>query len=155
HVANDRVVPIEEVESTIRADAKVRGPEVRVRRGEQAFLFGADKAGSLVLELVLKDALEADDVADQQVALHRLREVPAGEELHAGTGPRPLLIDLRWPGVLLGKLHTAGEQRSVVWVGAGAVHDDVLTPVVERMAVRVGEWISNVHLELLGAGFVA
>ena len=65
------------------------------RRGEDRLDLGAGEAGALVLDLVLEDALEADDVGDQQVALEFLGEVAAGEDLDAGAGPGALLVDLR------------------------------------------------------------
>ena len=100
HVADDRVLPVEEVDGAVRPDLDVRRAEVRVGRGEDRLDLGAGEAGAVVLDLVLQDALEADHVGDEQVALVLLGEVPAGEDLDAGAGPGPLLVDLRRPAVL-------------------------------------------------------
>ena len=95
HVADDRVLPVEEVDGAVRPDLEVRRAEVRIGGGDDRLHLGAGEAGTLVLDLVLEDALEADHVGHQQVALVRLGEVPAGEDLDAGAGPGPLLVDLR------------------------------------------------------------
>src|SRR5205823_4630144 len=115
----------------------------------------AGEAGALVFELVLEDALEADDVADQKVALHRRREVPAGEDFDAGARPGSLLVDLRRVGVLHRVVHAAGEESAVVRLGAGAVVDEILAPAVPDVAVRVGERMADVDLELLRPRLVA
>ncbi len=101
--------------------------------------LGALEAGAVVLDLVAEDALEADDVGDQQVAHEIVGEVPAVDVFHAGAGPRPLLVNLRRLRVLLRILQVAGEEGGVVGLGAGAVDDDVLAPAVEDVAVRIGE----------------
>ena len=49
----------------------------------------------------------------------------------------------------------AGKQGRVVRDGAGAVDHDVLAPAVKDVAVRVGEAVGHVGVELLGARLVA
>ena len=53
------------------------------------------------------------------------------------------------------EIDLAGEQGRVEGVGPRAVDDDVPAPAVEDVAVRVGEVVGDVHLELLGARLVA
>ena len=119
----------------------------------QAALLGSDIEPSP--NLVLENALETDDVGDQQVALVFLGKMPAGENLHAGAGPRFLLIDLRRMGVAQGKRHVPREQGGVVRVGAGAIVDEVLAPAIPDVAVRVGKAGGHVDVELLRARLVA
>jgi len=57
--------------------------------------------------------------------------------------------------VLLGKIEMAGKEGSVVRLGAGGVHHDVFTPAVPRMAVRIGEAVGDIGLELLRARLIA
>ena len=115
----------------------------------------AVKLAPLSRHLVLQDALKADHVGDQQVALHLVGKVAAGQVLDAGAGPRALLVDLRRRGVLVRKIDVAGEQGRVIGIRAGAVDDDVLPPVVEDVAVRIGEAVGDVDVELLRARLVA
>ncbi len=44
------------------------------------------RPGAVLAELVVQEALEADHVEHEQVALHRFGEVPAGEDLGAADG---------------------------------------------------------------------
>src|SRR5438093_1220697 len=59
HVADDRVVPVQEVDRPVRPHADVGGPEVRVAGRHDRLLLDADEARVLVLDLVAEDALEA------------------------------------------------------------------------------------------------
>src|SRR5262249_6998217 len=95
HVANDRVLPVEKINGPVRSDADIRRSKVRIGREHDRLDFLADKARILVLDLVLEDALEADNVGYQQIALHFIGKMPAGKVFHAGTGTGFLLIDLR------------------------------------------------------------
>src|SRR5262245_7980868 len=131
HVADDRVVPIGEIERAVGSDFEVRRPEVRIAGGEQWLDFRGGKAGALVRYLVLQDALKANHVADEQSALHRLGKVAARKILDAGAGPRARLVDRRGHRVLARKLDVTRKQRRVEGNRAGAVHDDILSPVVE------------------------
>ena len=71
-MADDRVLPVDELDRAVGPDLRGRraGSSGRVddRIGSH---LGAGEAGVLVLDLVLEDALEADDVGDQQIALIR------------------------------------------------------------------------------------
>src|SRR5260370_434606 len=53
------------------------------------------------------------------------------------------------------EFEVAREEGPVIRIGAGAVVDEILAPVVPDVAVRVGEGGSDVGLELLGARLVA
>ena len=69
--------------------------EVRVGRLEDRLDLGRLQPGAVLAQLVLEDALEADDVEHEQVALHRLGEVPAREDLHAADRARAHAARLR------------------------------------------------------------
>ena len=85
------------------------------------------------------NALKADHVGHQVIALPVLGEVPAGEDLGPGAGAGALREERLHPPVLLGILEVAGERRGVVVDVARAVGHEVLSPAVKGMAVRVGE----------------
>ena len=114
HVADDRVLPVDEPDRAVGPDLEVGGAEVGVGRGDDRLDLGAGEARVVVLELVLEDALEADDVGDQQVPLHALGEVAAGEDLDAGAGPGALLVDRGRAVVLAGPVELAREQSAVI-----------------------------------------
>ena len=130
--------------------------EVRVGGGEDRLDLGAGEAGALVLELVLQDALEADDVG----APAGCPGSPRGSAGWTGSRCRGRAASAAGrpaagAACFCGKVEVAGEQRAVIRVGAGAVDDDVLAPAVEDVAVRVGEAVGDVDVELLGARLVA
>src|SRR5262249_19613359 len=62
HVADDRVLPIEEVKRSIWADFQIAGAEVRVSRANNRLLLDAPEAGAVVFELVAQNALKANHV---------------------------------------------------------------------------------------------
>ena len=155
-MADDRVLPVEEIDRAVRARSSGRrGGSSGRSTTEIGSTLGAGEAGALVLELVLEDALEADDVGDQQVALHRSGKCRLERISTPGQGRVPLLVDLRRAAVLLREVELAGEQGAVIRIGAGAVDDDVLAPAVEDVAVRVGEAVGDVDLELLRPRLIA
>src|SRR5262249_51879098 len=93
-VTNDGVVPIDEPDSAVGSDLQVRRAEIRIARVNNRLDFGCAEATAPFMDLVLQDALEADDVGDQEIALIFLGKMPAGHDLYAGAGPGALLIDL-------------------------------------------------------------
>ena len=95
-------------------------------------------------------------LAHQQVALHARRGSAGwrGSPCRGRAGSaacRPAAGGRACCGIV----EVAGEQRAVIRLGAGAVDDDVLAPAVEDVAVRVGEAVGDVDLELLRARLVA
>src|SRR5262249_51822846 len=140
HVANDWVLPIEEIDGAVRPKLDVRWPKVRVAGIQDRLEFRAREAGALVFDLVAQDALRGKDhIADQQIALEFIGEVPAGQDFDAGARPRALLINLWRASVFLRKRKIAGEQRAVEWDSPGAIHNDVLSPAIEYVPVRISE----------------
>src|SRR5439155_3065241 len=82
-------------------------------------------------------------------------EVAAGENLDAGAGPRALPVHLGRLRMLVGMVEVAGDQGGIVGIGASAVVDDILAPAVENVAMRVGEAVGDVDIELLRPRLVA
>ena len=113
HVADDDVVPVGNVEGTVFAEDGIAGAEILVAAHEKAagFVFGdaaiglsnfdgevcasrlaPDRSGlGIAGEVVVLDAEEADDVADEEVALHVFGEVGAADDLAGGDGAHFLL----------------------------------------------------------------
>ena len=91
HVADQRVEPVDDVQRAVGAELDVDRAEVRVGRLAAAArrLVGRE-ARAVLLHLVAADALEADAVVEQEVALGLGREVAAADQLAAAGGP-PLL----------------------------------------------------------------
>ena len=154
-VADDRIVPVEEVDRAIRPDIDIRRTKVRIGREHDRLQLGTDEAGAFVIEFVLQDALESDHVGHQQIALVVLGEVPAGKDCRAGTGTGALLIKRRRSRMLLRIFQVAGKQCRVVGHCSGAVVHEVLAPTVEHMAVWIGEVVGDVSLNAPGTGLEA
>ncbi len=113
HVADDDVVPVGDVKSTIFAEDGITWAEILVAAHEQAagFVLGdaaiglrnfdrefsagwfAPDAGffRVASQIVVFDAEEADDVADEEVALHVFGEVRAADDFAGGDGTHFLL----------------------------------------------------------------
>ena len=95
HVADDRVVPVGEVDAPSGPISRSAGRKF----GSDEKTIGSTsvraEARAFVEHLVLQDSLEADDVGDQQIPLQLVGEMAAGQELDPGTGSRPLLVDGR------------------------------------------------------------
>jgi hypothetical protein len=83
-VADERVEPVDDVEGTVRPELHRYRTEVRVCRLQQRLDLDADEARAVLDGAVLLDALEPDGVVEKEVALRRLREVAAADELAAG-----------------------------------------------------------------------
>ena len=113
HVADDDVVPVGNVEGSIFAEDGIARAEVLVAAHEQAARLvlsdaaiglrdfdgevcasglAPDRSGlGIAGEVVVLDAEEADDVADEEVALHVLGEVGAADDFAGGDGAHFLL----------------------------------------------------------------
>src|SRR6185437_16723117 len=95
------------------------------------------------------------DVGHQQATAELVGEMTAAENLQARARTRPLLIHGRRAAVLLREVQQAGEQNAVIRNSTGAVHDNVLGPIVEDVTVRVGEAERHINVCPLLARFVA
>ena len=78
----------------------------------------------------------------------------ARENLNSRTGTRPLFVDLRSAAVLLREIEVAGNQRSVIRDRPRSVHDDVLSPAIKGVAVRIGERVRDVDVEFVRPRFI-
>src|SRR5262249_1318010 len=93
-MADDRVVPIGEPDGGIGSDLQVRRAEIRIAGVDNRLDLRGAEAAAPFMDVVLQDALEADDVGDQEITLVFLGKMPAGQDFDARAGPGALLIDL-------------------------------------------------------------
>src|SRR5437879_11762822 len=101
------------------------------------------------------DAEETDDVRNEEISLHRIGKLSAGQNLYAGTGTSSLFVEFRRVLMPLREIRHAREASADVRLRSGPIHDEILTPAVENMAVRVGKIIGNVSLEFVRPWLVA
>ena len=143
HVPDERVEPVDDVERAVGPELHADRAEVRVRGLEQWLDLQADEARALFHRAVLLDALEADDVVVEEVALRGLGEVAAADELaaarraHAGERPlahRPLLARI---------VDVAGECGAPVVVAVRGVGHEVLAPAIDDVTPRVREGVRD------------
>jgi hypothetical protein len=102
----------------------------------------------------LQDALEADHVGDQQIALVGLGKVPAGEDFDAGAGPGALLVDGRRAAVVEGYSSDPGllsGSAMIVDLANGTTTD----PWPGLQTVGLVEWIDDDSLWYARCGGVA
>ena len=118
--------------------------------------LGRFQPGAVLAQLVVEEAAEADGVEHDHVALHRLGEVAARDELGAADRARAhrarlrRILRLHRRVVLLGR-----ERRSVVRLAAGRIEHDVASPLIEHVAMRVREVHRDVDLDLPRSRLVA
>ena len=157
-VADEHLRPVHDVERTIGGDGDAGGAEIA-----GLLLVGLDEvrqegltleAGAVFGDLRAEDALDGDHVRVEEVALPVVGEVTAAEDRGARAGARRTVPELLEAGVGAG-VEVAREARSEVVGVAGGVGDDVVAPVVEDAAVRVGEAVGHVAGQLVGLGFEA
>ena len=134
HVADDDVLPVGHVHGAVAADFEIRRAEVAIfgRLDEVLGFRAAHVAVFIGLHRVLLDAEEADGVEDEEIALIFLGKVWAGNHAVGGHGAHRLAQQL---------LHA--ETAAAVWAhlisaAAGAIGSEVVAPVVEADAMRVG-----------------
>jgi hypothetical protein len=87
HVADQGVVPVDDIERAIGRELEVHRAEVAIGGGDQVSDQLALVAGAVFADLAHAGAEEADAVADHESALHVVGEVAGGDELGAGGGP--------------------------------------------------------------------
>ena len=162
HVADQRVVPVDDVEGAVGAEFEVDRPEVlvgrlrgRVDRLEERLDGRRLEPGAVLLDAIAEDAVEADHIVEQIIALRLIREVPAGDQLAARGRPPLLLEELVHPAVLVRIVDLAGEGGAEVVGPARGVGHEVLAPAVDVVAPRVGEAVGDLDLELLRPRLVA
>ena len=80
HVADERVVPVDEVERAVRREFEVDRAEVAVGGRDEVAVGLAGEAGAVVGLFAKTDAEESDRIADHEVALLRIGEVARGDE---------------------------------------------------------------------------
>ena len=154
HVADQRVEPVDDVERAVRGELQVDGPEIDVGRVEERLDLFRGEARVLLDHPVLLDALEADRVVDQEVALRLVREVAGTHDLAAGGRPDDRGEDLHPPPLRrVGRV--AGDRGAEVVRAAGGVGDEVLTPSVEDVAPGIGEGVGDEDLEVEAVRLVA
>src|SRR4029077_15485214 len=88
HVADDRVLPVDEINRTVGTDLQVRRAEIRICRGDDGFQLLADETHDAVLPLVPQNPLKSNHIADEQIAPKFFWEVFARDVLHPRTGAR-------------------------------------------------------------------
>ena len=155
HVADDRVLPVGEIDGAIRAHLQIGRPEIRIaRRHDRLHLDRLWKRGVAGLELILQDPLKADHIAHQQIPLQAAGEMCAGEKLDAGAGAGALVVNTRGATMLVHPIEPRGEDRAPVGHRSGAVDGDVVSPGAEGMPVRIGECIGGVEAKLASAGLI-
>ena len=155
HVADDRVLPVGNVQGSVRPHLGIYRAEVRISAQQHRLEFAAPECCSVVFDLVPEHALHTDAVRHGQRATVVFREVAAAEELHPTAGARALLVHLRGAAMFHRVRQVAAEECRVVRVGTSTVDHDVVAPLVEHVAVRVGKAVGHIDFELHGARIVA
>ena len=97
------------------------------------------------------DALEADDVAVEKITLKLRRELAAADQAGAGARARRAVPELLHVRVFGGIINVTAEGRAKITVVARGVGDEVVAPVIEDAAMRIGEIVGDVGFKFSGA----
>ena len=90
HVPDERIVPVGDVQGTIRRELHGDRPEITVGRLQEVLAEGQGETGAILAHGMLLGAEEADGVIDQDIALDVVREMAAADELETGGGAHHL-----------------------------------------------------------------
>ena len=153
-VADDRVVPVGEVEGAVGSGGDRGGTEVRVAGGNQILEGLTLQAGAFLVDLHAEDPLEADDVQVEEISLELVGEVAAGDHARAGAWARRTVPELLHAGMLRRVVDASAEGRAEVGVVAGGIGHEVVAPPIEDAAMGIGEAVGDVGLELRGERLV-
>ena len=151
-VADEHLRPIHEIERAIRRHGDARWAEIRVLRdirSDEVLDSLALDAGTLLSQLGAENSLHTDHVGVEEKPLPIVREVAAGEDRRAGARARRAIPELFHRGMRAG-VEVAAHGRAEVVVIAGGVGDQVISPIVENPAVRIGEAVRRVAHEFAG-----
>ena len=157
HVADERVVPVREVERTIGGELHRDRAEITVLGLQEVLAEGQLEARALLRNRVLLGAEEADRVVDQDIALDVVGEVAAAHELEAGGRADHLGLGHE-VGRERGELAEGHAERGrghPAQVGVGSVREEILTVGVEGDAPRIGDAHAGGALELTALRGVA
>ena len=151
HVSDDRIVPVGEIDRAVGPQLDVDRPEVGIGRGHDVLQRFPFDARAVFSDLDAINALETDDVQVEEIVLELFREMATAK--HAGRrartrGPVP---ELAHAGMLGRVIEAAAERCIEVIRVAGGVRDDAVAPAIEHLAVRIGEAVRDVGLELASA----
>src|SRR5438552_18459675 len=78
----------------------------------------------------------------------------ATQDFRAGAGPGFGVVDHGWLVMALAGFRLDGKEGAMIGIGSRAIDHDILAPLVEDVAMRVGEAEVDIGLELLRAGLI-
>src|SRR5438128_5829726 len=91
HVADDRILPVANVNRSIRSDIDRYWPEVRIAGAEEIRQPLPFEARAILGDFDPVNALETNDIAVEKIPLEFGREMAAGEQSGAGARTRGAL----------------------------------------------------------------
>src|SRR5215831_4688416 len=155
HMADDRVLPVAEINRAVRPNIHRYRAEVRIARTDERFERLAPQAGAVLADFDAVDSLEPDDVGVEKISLELFREKAAGEDGRAGARTGRASPEFLHRFVFGWIIYVAAERRSEVTVVPRAIGDDVVAPIIENAAVRICKIVGDVGFKAAGDGFEA
>ena len=86
HMADQNIVPVDQVKRTVRSKFHIHWPEVRIISRNQILAMFTLKTGFGSLHSMLLGSQKSNGVIDQKVSLNFIRKVAAGYEFQARSG---------------------------------------------------------------------
>src|SRR5690349_1180725 len=90
HVADKYVVPINNVERSVRGELHINGPVIAILGLNKVKLVPALESCSVIFKRVLFGAKKSDGVVDKEIALHIVRKMAARHKLQTRRRPDAL-----------------------------------------------------------------
>ena len=86
-MTDQRIVPIDNVQRAIRRNLSINWTEITIVAHYDWIDFGTHEPGTFFAYLVVQYAAVTDAIGDQEISLHVIGEVTAGD--HRATAKRP------------------------------------------------------------------
>ena len=155
HVANEGIVPVDEIERSVGCEFHVDGSKVGIGSVNEILSEGAFESRAIVAESVLFGAEKSDGVIDENIALDLVGEVAAGDDFESGSGADFYFQEVGWIGREVAIAYADGTGEHPAHIGVGGVGEEVLSPFIEGDAPGIWNGKSNAAFEVSAGGIVA
>src|SRR5690606_28942133 len=139
HMSDQHIMPVGNIQRTIRSKFKIDRPEVIVRLYEQILSVPAFITGAFVGKRMLLGSQETNGIVDQEIALHLIWEMATGYKFQPrGRSHTVIRFDQapRRVGVnTIARFYRSRHHPTDIWTGSFRI--EILSPFIEGNAPRI------------------
>ena len=155
HVTDQRVLPIANIQGTVRPKLQVDRTEVPILRPQDEFHFLRPKARAVPLHDMLVDALFPNAIVEQEVALQFRWEMAARNEFATGGRSKSLFDELIQFGMFAVVSDVSREGGAKVIRATRRIGHEILPPSIKDVSPRIGKVIGDKDVQLFAQRFVS